>query len=159
MARRSAHLLSLTVAGLVIFLFSGCAGTTASPAQANLSKVPAFIGEWCNKDFKTAGITRVHIRQVGNELKAHMWGRCSPKECDWGEAMATVRENGEWLSIIWDQGFVVREQKLQLQPDGTLSVASHSHYKDNSGRADRDSTEQFAQGLVHDWSDSPAERR
>ena len=44
-----------------------------------------FAGEWTNEDFKTRGETRINIHLDGSRIVVHMWGRCHPKECDWGE--------------------------------------------------------------------------
>jgi hypothetical protein len=113
--------------------------------------IKASVGEWTNKDFNTAGITRVQIRRDGSRLIAHMWGRCTPVECDWGEAEAMQTDKA--LRLKWDQKFCVRTQELTLLNDGSLQVAEHSHFTDNSGREDYDSTAIFAKGLVHNWSD------
>lgn len=145
------HTIVLTVA--VVTIVSGCSGPKTPSIQTKVSGAPAFVGEWCNTDFRTGGITRVHIQPDANTLKVHMWGRCHPTECDWGEATATIHNSGQLLSVEWEQSFVVRTQTLQLMPDGTLEVITHSHYIDNSGRPDRDSSEYYEKGLLHDWSD------
>ena len=127
----------------------------ALPARSDDKPSSPFIGEWCNKDLNTPGVTRVHIRQEGSKLIAHMWGRCHPTECDWGDSAATIEEGGKLLSITWNQGFKTETQKLKLLPDGTLELVGHSHYTDKSGRGERDSKYIFAKGLTHDWSDPP----
>ncbi len=111
-----------------------------------------FVGQWCNKDFNTGGVTRVHFRQEGDKLLAHMWGRCHPSECDWGKETATLADDGS-VSLTWNQGFCITTQKLKLLADGTLELANHTHYTDNSGRPDKDYKYRFAKGLIHDWSD------
>jgi hypothetical protein len=135
---------------VVILIFCG-----ALPVRSDDKLSSPFVGEWCNKDFNTRGVTRVHIRQEGAKLIAHMWGRCSPTECDWGDSTATIEEDGKALTITWNQGFKTETQKLKLLPDGSLELVGHSHYTDNSGRGDRDSKYTFAKGLKHDWSDPP----
>lgn len=151
MKRTASYIALFVIAVLMESLFSGCVAS-----HTNIATSP-FVGQWCNKDFNTRGITRVHITQVGNGLKVHMWGRCHPTECDWGEVTGTLDEGGRVIAVTWDQSFVVRTQKFQIKPDGALAVTTHSHYTDNSGRADRDETDLFVKGLVHDWSDRGAE--
>ena len=114
-------------------------------------KASGFIGEWTNKDFKTRSITRVHIRQDSSKTIVHVWGRCHPKECDWGGATATIK--GSALAVTWEHGFSVVTQELILLPDGGLQLSAHTHFTDNSGRKDYDTKETLAKGLVHDWSD------
>ncbi|MDF7826724.1 hypothetical protein P4B35_22030 [Pontiellaceae bacterium B12227] len=113
-----------------------------------------FVGEWCNEDFSTRGITRVHIDKYSNVFKVRMWGRCHPKECDWGEEIAIFSDEGSSsLSVTWEKSFCVREQKIVILEDGDLEITSATHYVDKSGRKDRTSTDRFEKGLKHDWSD------
>jgi hypothetical protein len=118
-----------------------------------------FVGEWGNVDFDTPGVTRVHIRQEGAKLIAHMWGRCHPDECDWGETTATPSEDGKVLSLTWKFGFATNTQELKLLGDGRLELVEHTHFTDNSGRPDSDGREEFAKGLTRDWSDPPEKQQ
>ena len=121
------------------------------PGCGRYTKASGFVGEWTNKNFETQSVTRVHIRLDGDKIVAHEWGRCSPQECDWGDATATAKGSG--LSVTWKTGFSIVTQELALLDDGSLQVSTHTHFTDNSGRKDYDSKETFAKGLVHDWSD------
>lgn len=142
-----------SIAHYLFILIFACFG--ALPASADDKTASPFVGEWCNKDFATGGITRVHVRQEGTKLNAHMWGRCHPTECDWGDATATVEENGKVLSLTWTKNFKTETQKLKLLADGSLELVGHTHFTDKSGRADYDSKYTFAKGLTHDWNDPP----
>ena len=122
-----------------------------SPVIDQVTQATDFVGKWTNKDFQTRDITRVYIRQDGDTAIVHEWGRCHPKECDWGEA--TVTQKGSALSVAWQPGFAVEIQELTLLADGSLQVTMHTHFTDNSGRKDYDTKDIFAKGVVHDWSD------
>ncbi len=137
---------------LLLLLF---AGWGALPALGDDKTASPFVGEWCNKDFETGGVTRVHVRQEGTKLIAHMWGRCHPTECDWGDATAVIEDGGKVLSLTWNTNFKSETQKLTLLGDGSLELTGHTHFTDQSGRADYDSKYTFAKGLTHDWSDPP----
>lgn len=121
------------------------------PVIGQPTNASSFVGDWTNKDFQTRDITRVQIRLDGTNVIAHVWGRCHPTECDWGDATATAK--GQTLSLTWNQGFVVRTQELTLLADGSLQIVGHTHFTDNSGRQDSEIKNIFAKGLVHDWSD------
>jgi len=121
------------------------------PVIGQTPEASSFVGDWTNKDFQTRDITRVHIRLDGGHVVVHVWGRCHPTECDWGDATATAK--GQTLSLTWNQGFATKTQDLTLLADGSLQVVGHRHFTDNSGRKDSDSKNIFAKGLVHDWSD------
>jgi len=135
---------------LFILIFACCG---AFPTTADDQTASPFVGEWCNKDFATGGVTRVHVRQEGTKIIAHMWGRCHPTECDWGESTATIDEDGKILSIVWITNFDVVTQKLTLHADGTLQITGHTHFTDESGREDYVSKAMFTKGLTHDWGD------
>jgi hypothetical protein len=131
------------VLGLLMFALPPVIGQSAEAGS--------FVGNWTNKDFKTRDITRVHIRLDGSRVIVHVWGRCHPTECDWGDTTATVK--GHVLLLTWKEAFVVRTQELTLLADGSLQLTAHSHFTDNSGRKDYDTKDTLAKGLVHDWSD------
>jgi len=63
----------------VIFLFS-------LTIDAQMSK---FVGNWQNTNNQTNGVTRVRISRNGNNAFAHLWGKCTPNDCDWGRRSAT----------------------------------------------------------------------
>jgi len=124
------------------------------PVIGQNSPASGFVGEWANKDFNTRDITRIHIRLKNSRVTVHMWGRCHPQECDWGDTTATVSDQA--LSLTWKQAFAVKTQELTLLADGSLQLTEHCHFTDDSGRKDYDIKDTFAKGLVHDWSDPPS---
>ena len=126
-----------------LVLFSGC--SNPSTPEDNRANVKHFIGTWVNENEGTGGNTRAVIRAKSNTIFVHMWGKCNPTDCDWGEETTTIDDaNDNRLSIEWNQGFVIRTQVIYYQNDGRLRVESHSHYIDNSGRPDSDFTYYFA---------------
>jgi len=44
-----------------------------------------FVGLWLNNDAKTRGITKLQISENNEGFIAQAWGRCHPKDCDWGK--------------------------------------------------------------------------
>lgn len=109
-----------------------------------LTNADQFIGNWTNVDANTRGITRTQISRSGSNLVVHMWGSCTPTDCDWGTVSTPVTDaDDQVLKIRWDQGFAIRTQQLTLGSDGRLRVDTFVRYTDNSGRADRRTTEYF----------------
>jgi len=107
-------------------------------------EVAKFSGEWLNEDPATGGITRVDIRYEANKIIVHMWGKCYPTDCDWGEEMTDISDATDGvLSISWTTSFCIRTQKITMLSDGRLKVDTHTHFTDNSGRPDYDSTNFF----------------
>jgi len=155
MKQSLAYITSLLIIAMLISFLSGCERTSEKISTTDFSSFTKFIGEWCNKDFNTRHITRVRIKQIGNELRVHMWGRCHPIECNWGDVPATIEKDGELLATTWNQSFIIRNQVLKLQSNGTLEVLTSSHFIDNSGRKDRNYKDYFIKGLKHDWNDLP----
>jgi hypothetical protein len=125
-----------------------------APAPVATAMQPRFVGAWCNQDFATGGITRILIYIDGKDLKVHMWGRCHPRECDWGEVTATaVPKDGNSIAMTWNKGFNITTQTATLEVDGTLHLVNKTVYTDNSGRVPQTFQYVYENGLKHDWSD------
>jgi hypothetical protein len=88
----------------------------------------SFLGNWHNADPAARNITRLSISPNGQQWLVHAWGACTPTDCDWGSAPATVAGNG--LAVAWDQGFVSRQMRISRNGD-RLNVAVSSVYRDN----------------------------
>ena len=81
------------------------------------------------------------IRTDGRTLFVHMWGSCIPTDCDWGETTTAIADAQDGvLSLRWTFSFAVDTQTLTVLADGRLRVRGHTHFTDNSGRADYDYT-------------------
>jgi peroxiredoxin/outer membrane lipoprotein-sorting protein len=100
-----------------------------------------LVGSWVNQDPGTRGITQVVIRRESNDLLVHVWAKCNPVDCDWGETKIT-----SWNSLAratYDQGFAVSGILLVPQPDGRLLLVDKREYRDQSGRPGHDDVEFF----------------
>jgi hypothetical protein len=70
------------------------------------------------------------------------WGKCHPKDCDWGvvpaysfspDVSSDPVNQAQALMAVFDAGF--SETALFIKPQGNrLSVQSYTRFKDNSGR-------------------------
>ncbi len=107
---------------------------------ATVSEDPTiFVGRWANEDLATRGITRVEIRQEVGDIAVHMWGSCSPRECDWGEETGFfLKDRPGVLTVIWNPEFKVSIQEFRILSDGRLEVVEHTHFIDDSSRPDQD---------------------
>jgi hypothetical protein len=116
--------------------------TAAAPTRTSADP---FLGSWTNSNPNTNDITHTAIRSDPTTLYVHMWGKCSPTDCDWGETSTPLSSvNNGTLSIRWVFSFKVETQTLTLLPDGRLHVQGLAHYTDNSGRVDRSYTDDFS---------------
>jgi hypothetical protein len=59
----------------------------ATPAS---SAIVDFRGAWVNADPATRGLSQIAIRSEGSQVFVHAWGRCHPRDCDWGEIPARI---------------------------------------------------------------------
>ena len=107
--------------GLIVVLLGGCAPMVVPPVDER------YWGTWVNEDPDTGGITRIEIAP----WTVHMWGSCEPTDCDWGEAPYAIHEDE--LRVVWEQGFVVQVQILEIMPGGWLEVETVSYFTDGSG--------------------------
>ncbi len=129
----------------------------ALPHRALAQCVTPFEqGKWTNIDSATRGITRIDVEFTCNDqilcgidangnvtcstpgapYHLHLWGKCSPSDCDWG----TVDGNDHWVGTIkwvfsyYDHGFAKRYVYIKpsvLHP-GDLFLWMYTHFTDPS---------------------------
>jgi hypothetical protein len=104
-------------------------------AIMSLCITPPEEGNWINRDSETSGITRVEVQFVcqdvivngepyppGPPFYVHLWGSCTPSDCDWGQVGANPVTIGttDWIYAFYDQGFARRYVYIKpsaLYPD------------------------------------------
>lgn len=125
------------------------------PANA-LCATPQEMGTWRNSDPNTRSLTRVNLRFVcqdqihngepyppGPPWYVHLYGACSPTDCDWGEVGAQ-RLNSGHIYAFYNQGFARRylyARMSQYRP-GQLWVFTRTDFTDPN-RPDYDSQDWF----------------
>ncbi|HEX6087772.1 MAG TPA: hypothetical protein VF266_24790 [Thermoanaerobaculia bacterium] len=112
-------------------------------------------GTWINTDAATRSLTRIQLRFVcqdtvingklhppGPPWYTHVFGKCSPSDCDWGEVGAQRIASGH-VYAFYDQGFAKRYvfAKMSVTRPGQLWVWMYTDFTDPS-RAD---------GEVQNW--------
>lgn len=112
-------------------------------------------GSWVNTDPDTRSITRVQLRFVcqdvilngephppGPPWYAHLYGKCHPTDCDWGEVGARRLGTGH-IYATYDHGFAKRYvyAKMSMYRPGQLWVWVWTDFTD-PGRPDYG---------VHNW--------
>jgi hypothetical protein len=116
------------------------------------SSVPDYSGAWKNENPDTDNITHFEITQTGGVMhQVHMWGKCHPTDCDWGEAAGAYDSRNNAVVVSWTFDFKGETQWLTLLPGGRLELMGHVAYDD--GRDPRDYTEYFVrESSVPDYS-------
>ena len=148
--------LALVLAAVATFA-ALAAATAATPQHAAaLCATPQEAGSWANADPYTRSVTRSDLRSVcqdqsltgqpyppGPPWYVHLWGQCSPSDCDWGEVGATRLSSGH-IYAYYDQGFARRYvyAKLSAHRPGQLWVYTRTDFVDPS-RADYESHNWF----------------
>jgi len=137
-------------------LFGAIVGLLATHGRANaLCLLPQEEGKWVNTDSNTRSLTRIELRFVcqdqvlngqpyppGPPWYVHVWGKCVPTDCDWGEVGAQQLGSGH-IFAFYDQGFAKRfvfARMSQFRP-GQLWVWTWTDFT-SAGRADYG---------VHNW--------
>lgn len=90
-----------------------------APAYALCAEQPE-MGNWVNADSNTRSITRADLRFVCQDLilngephppgppwYVHLFGKCHPNDCNWGEVGARRLGSGH-IYAFYDQGFAKR---------------------------------------------------
>jgi peroxiredoxin/outer membrane lipoprotein-sorting protein len=108
-----------------------------------IQTIPAnlVVGSWVNQDSSTSGVTEIAIDNNEGHLRVHVWGKCEPRNCDWG-----ITDVGSWNGLtrsVFDMGFVTTTMEFIPLPDSKLLVVYKDEYKDKSGRSDQEHVEFF----------------
>jgi hypothetical protein len=100
----------------------------------------SYAGTWVSSQPDTRSIPQLTLTPLsGTRATLQIWGACTPTWCDWGTTTASKAMDGT-LRAFYDQGFSTND--VRINQSGTqLVVRIHTHFTDNSGRADYDSTE------------------
>jgi hypothetical protein len=101
-------------------------------------------GHWVNIDPNTRALTRAELRftcqdQIlngqpyppGPPWHVHLWGKCHPTDCDWGEVGAQRLSTGH-IYATYDQGFARRYvwAKMSIYLPGKLWVYTWTDFQD-----------------------------
>jgi hypothetical protein len=103
--------------------------------------VQALTSAWRNIN-PSGNITRIDVHIDQGRVVVHTWGRCLPTDCDWGEVSTPISDGDDGvLALTWNAGYALRDMECRLLGDGRLESWTHTHFLDNSGRADYESVE------------------
>ena len=132
-------------------LFALCSGMlvlfmVATPAKAQCI-AQQEVGSWVNADPNTRSLTRADLRftcqdQVlngepyppGPPWHMHLWGKCSPTDCDWSEIGADsvtigsrtyVQQNGVWIDTAYDPSTMTTTKITFLSDDYFAFLKAH----------------------------------
>ena len=107
-----------------------------APAAADPTLAAAGLaGEWTAEDADTRSLTRVVVREEGEDTFVHVWGRCHPTDCDWGEATADAELDRPKprLSATYEPGFATEALSLRLVRPGLIAYRVETDFTDGSG--------------------------
>ena len=97
-------------------------------ASAVISSAAQLAGSWSNIDPNTRGLTHATITAQSGMLSVHMWGACSPIDCDWGTASIPVSNvvGSSSFPLVWIfTNGITSNDTVTFLINGQLSVASH----------------------------------
>jgi hypothetical protein len=104
--------------------------------------VKDFAGTWNNVNATTRGVTKLDISVKGSSAAVHAWGKCHPKDCDWGTVRATYYKDGT-LQTSYRSKIAVRSLIFRLKGHTMMTAQIKTHYVDKSGRKDQRTMETF----------------
>ena len=114
--------------------------TIANNAFARGHRSQDLVGEWVNVDPQTRGVTGMLISLDESGLGIQAWGRCHPRDCEWGRVeLRRVGTSVEDTSFdrgfaVWDPGFAVTYVTLWVKDD-RLIAETITIFKDRSRRS------------------------
>jgi hypothetical protein len=117
------------------------AALLAFTSTAAHGAVADFVGRWGSPT--TRGIAMVKMRIAGDQMVMHVWGKCSPQLCDWGEqpvqlfagSVGVPIADGALAAIAQ---FTARATQTMVvvrkSVGGGLLYQAFTNFTDNSGR-------------------------
>ncbi|HLA14306.1 MAG TPA: hypothetical protein VJZ25_04715, partial [Gemmatimonadaceae bacterium] len=101
---------------------------------------------WDNQNLETPGITRVAIGVDGPAVTVQAWGKCSPTDCDWGNA-ETVNTSAwagsQQITAFWNQTYATRTQTITFLSVDFIKVVTFTDFTEADGRTDYTLVEYF----------------
>ncbi|MCE1274248.1 MAG: hypothetical protein LWW75_06980 [Chlorobiales bacterium] len=116
-----------------------------------------FTGHWKNIDPNTAGITTIVIDGNANALKMHAWGKCHPKDCDWGQVDAyayapnvssPTEPNAQAVTATYTTGFSQTQVVAAPAGNNTIRANVYTRFTDGSNRSNYTASYTFKRMLV-----------
>jgi hypothetical protein len=144
------------IASSLLCALAFCAWSPHAFAQC---AAQAEEGNWANADANTSSLTRAVLRftcqdQIlngqpyppGPPWHMHLWGKCHPTDCDWGEVGADAVTIGTrtFVRAVFSQGFATRYvyADMSLFRSGQLWIWTWTDFAD-PGRPDYESQNWF----------------
>jgi len=127
-------------------------GTITLFATTAFPQLNQFIGSFKNTNPATSGMTRIDISRNGSNTRVHVWGKCSPSDCDWGVEDGFAYGDGvgsnpvgaaRSLSAIYHKNFAETILVIRPMAGNRLQVESFTRFTDNSGRSAYGTRETF----------------
>jgi hypothetical protein len=145
--KTSLYSLRLTLS--LVLAFCSCTAVTAADTPTQL-----LVGAWCTTDFQTSSITRFTVRSEGGVARVHVWGRCHPTECDWGENDAKlVTDDPKTLTVTFTKTHATTVLTISRQDDGSALIVGKTVFTDSSGRPAMRVSGSYSTSITHDWTD------
>jgi hypothetical protein len=122
----------------------------------SLADINQFKGFWKNQNANTGGITKVKIQVSGTSVTVQAWGKCAPKDCDWGtvtgyayapRATANLAQEARAIIAVFKTSFAQSTLIIQVSGNNNLRVINYRRYTDGSNRTNFYATEYFKKSL------------
>lgn len=116
------------------------------------AQIHDFTGSWKNRDANTKSVTTLKIHLNGGRLRVHAWGKCHPKDCDWGtvnghaygpQASSDLNASAKTVTAVFRTGFSETIVVLHSKSRNRLHANIYTRFRDNSGRTAYSASETF----------------
>ena len=139
---------------LVLFVLSALIINSFGQEQTDLNNklLSRYAGVWENVDSQTVDLTKVIITNDNNELFINAFGKCNPRDCEWGkvkifEIAASIEEEKnvlpfDYLLAIWEMDgqiknamTIIMKITIKSGPNPKLYIDTITIFNDNSERS------------------------
>ena len=124
--------------------------------SAFAASLRSYEGMWINADRNSRGIAKIVIYKQNGILRMHVYGKCHPRNCDWGVRRAyaygrSVSSNINSATVAISSTFVTsfKVSNIIVRKIGNrLRVTVYTRFKDRSGRSNYVKTYLFEKTLL-----------
>jgi len=125
----------------------------SSNSSASLHR---FSSKWINSNPNTRGVTALDIDVSGSRVTVQAWGKCHPRDCDWGrvegdayapDASSNLVESAQLISAVFRSGLGKRLLIIRRGDRNQLNVEVLAQFGDRSGRPNYFTTETFSREI------------
>ena len=125
----------------IVSIFSITVASFFLLVSTAVAQIYDFQGQWVNIDPDTGGITKIVIGVEEANVTVRAWGKCIPKDCDWGLVNATAYVSAPYgkaaraLTAVFGRSYHKTLLIIHYPQNNQVRIESYIEYAASDGRS------------------------